>query len=140
MRLEAARLFERGESPGAVAAELRVTPGTVRQWRLRRRSWTVPADDLADVSLHSDLLRSSQLAVESSQGTGRPIFFSHISSRSNTAIPRAPGPPDPTNDRGEPRQNGKDPVPPPPDRRLPRRDRPDRRTLVIDQPMSTSST
>jgi putative transposase len=37
LRLEAARLFERGESAGAVAAELRVTPGTVRQWRRRWR-------------------------------------------------------------------------------------------------------
>jgi transposase len=37
VRLRAAELFEQGMSVGEVAAELRVTPGTVRQWRRRWR-------------------------------------------------------------------------------------------------------
>jgi transposase len=43
VRLEAAELFKRGESTGAVAAGLRVTPGTVRQWRRRWREGGVQA-------------------------------------------------------------------------------------------------
>jgi putative transposase len=35
LRLKAAELFEQGESASAVAAELRVTSRTVRQWRRR---------------------------------------------------------------------------------------------------------
>ena len=37
LRLEAAERFEREESTGAIAQDLRVTPGTVRRWRKRWR-------------------------------------------------------------------------------------------------------
>lgn len=43
VRLEAAELFKRGESTGVVAAGLRVTPGTVLQWRRRWREGGVEA-------------------------------------------------------------------------------------------------
>jgi transposase len=43
LRLKAAELFERGESASVVAAGLRVTPRTVRQWRRRWREGGVQA-------------------------------------------------------------------------------------------------
>src|ERR1700730_15242726 len=49
-----------------------------------------PADDHAVVSLHSDPNRISQLAVESSRDSGRPIYFGHHSRQRHKSHTRCP--------------------------------------------------
>lgn len=75
---------------------------------LRIRRYIFPADDLADASLHSDLVRASQSAAESSRITGRPFPCGHRLGGSEPAIPDVPGPSGPYDWPRSTRDQGKE--------------------------------